>query len=118
MVCFTIISCASDDNYTALPEPQEIEPEETSPVIFDISEMPYQTLSEYNFFDGDLKDLSPVYGVLPYDLNASLFSDYAKKKRFVWMPKNSKATYNGDGNILELPIGSAIIKTFYYDKQF
>jgi uncharacterized repeat protein (TIGR03806 family) len=25
------------------------------------------------------------------------------------------ATYNGDGNVLELPVGSVLIKTFYYD---
>ena len=96
LFCLTISGCASDDNYTPIPEPQEIEPEEISPVIFDIAEIPYQSLSEYNFFDGDLKDLSPVYGVLPYDLNASLFSDYAKKKRFVWMPDDVSAAYVND----------------------
>lgn len=31
------------------------------------------------------------------------------------MPKGTKATYNGDGNVLELPVGAAIIKNFYYD---
>lgn len=31
------------------------------------------------------------------------------------MPTGSKATYAGDDKILEFPVGSAIIKTFYYD---
>ena len=31
------------------------------------------------------------------------------------MPIGLKATYNGDGNVLELPVGAALIKTFYYD---
>jgi hypothetical protein len=31
------------------------------------------------------------------------------------MPVGTKATYNGDGNILELPVGAVLIKTFYYD---
>ena len=99
-------SCSNDadDNYEAI-----------SPVQVDLTQVPYEKLSDYNFFDGNLKDQNPAIGVLPYAPISSLFTDYASKKRFVWMPKNSKATYNGDGNILELPIGSAIIKTFYYD---
>ena len=115
IVCLTIFSCTSDDYYTPIPEPQEIEPEEISPVIFDIAEVPYQTLSDYNFFDGDLKDLSPVYGVLPYDLNSSLFSDYAKKKRFVWMPDDVSAAYVNDYSPLNFPIGTVLIKNFYYN---
>jgi uncharacterized repeat protein (TIGR03806 family) len=31
------------------------------------------------------------------------------------MPNGVKATFNGDGNVLELPIGSALIKNFYYE---
>ena len=32
------------------------------------------------------------------------------------MPIGVKATYNGDSNVLELPVGAALIKTFYYEK--
>src|SRR5690606_825696 len=32
-----------------------------------------------------------------------------------WMPAGTKATYEGDGELLELPVGAAIIKNFYYD---
>ncbi len=31
------------------------------------------------------------------------------------MPKNSKGTFNGDGNVIELPLGAALIKNFYYE---
>jgi hypothetical protein len=31
------------------------------------------------------------------------------------MPKGTKATYNGDTKVLELPVGAVFIKTFYYD---
>jgi len=103
-------SCNSDDNYVPNPEP-----EQTSPVVFNINEVPYQTLSEYNFFDGNMKDLNPVYGVLPYDLNSALFSDYAKKKRFVWMPENVNAQYVNDFTSLDFPTGSILIKNFYYE---
>jgi uncharacterized repeat protein (TIGR03806 family) len=86
-----------------------------SDVIFDIEAMPYLTLSEYGFFEGDLKNLEPSFGVLPYSLNSKLFSDYAKKKRFVWLPNNSKANYVNDDVHLEFPVGAIIIKNFYYD---
>jgi len=110
IICLALFSCASDDNYVPNPEPEQV-----SPVVFDIAQVPYQTLSEYNFFDGDMKDLDPVYGVLPYDLNSTLFSDYAKKKRFIWMPSDVKASYINDQDILDFPIGTVLIKNFYYN---
>src|SRR5690606_27347561 len=86
-----------------------------SPVNFDIRVVPYEKLSDYNFFEGNLADQSPVYGVLPYEPINSLFSDYAHKKRFVWMPYNVSATYVSDGDNLNFPTGSVLIKTFYYE---
>src|SRR5690606_21071090 len=104
-----IISCGSDDsdNYTELPV--------VSPVVLDLAAVPYPKLSDYNFYEGDLKNLEPVYGVLPYDLNSSLFTDYALKKRFVWMPDNTTATYTSDGAIPNFATGTILIKNFYYE---
>lgn len=86
-----------------------------SPVIYNPDELPYPNLSDYNFFEGDLKNLDPVSGVIPYDLNSPLFSDYAHKKRFVWMPNGSLANYDSDYSSLNFPIGAFLIKNFYYD---
>ncbi|WP_223032394.1 Ig-like domain-containing protein [Hanstruepera marina] len=86
-----------------------------SPVNYDLDAFPYNTLSEYNFFEGALKDLNPVYGVIPYDINSALFTDYAHKKRFVWMPNGTKAVYENDYSPLDFPVGTIIIKSFYYD---
>ncbi|WP_250433527.1 Ig-like domain-containing protein [Hanstruepera flava] len=86
-----------------------------SPVNFNLGAFPYDTLSEYNFFEGDLKDLNPVYGVIPYDINSALFTDYAHKKRFVWIPSGVKAVYENDYSPLDFPVGTIIIKSFYYD---
>ncbi|WP_256259913.1 Ig-like domain-containing protein [Winogradskyella luteola] len=87
----------------------------SSVVNLNLESVPYQNLSAYNFFEGDLKDLSPNFGVLPYSLNSTLFTDYAEKKRFVWMPNNTKATYISDDVPLEFPVGTVLIKNFYYD---
>jgi len=86
-----------------------------SPVIFDINQVPYPKLSDYNFFEGSMDDHNPVFGVLPYEPITPLFSDYAHKKRFVWMPNGVKAEYVGDSDLLNFPLGSVLIKTFYYD---
>lgn len=75
---------------------------------------PHETLSSYNFFQGILKDLNPSFGVLPYDLSTPLFTDYAKKKRFIWMPNGVKASYINDYTPLDFPTGSVIIKNFFY----
>jgi len=86
-----------------------------SPVSVDLTQVPYPVLSDYHFFVGDLKDQIPALNVLPFKPASSLFADYAHKNRFVWMPPGLKASYNGDNNALELPVGAALIKTFYYD---
>lgn len=101
-----IISCSDTNDEEYVP---------VSPVSVDLSQVPYSKLSDYKFFTGQMKNQIPALNVLPYEPISSLFSDYAHKKRFVWMPIGSKATYNGDGAVLELPNGSALIKTFYYD---
>ena len=100
-----LFSCGSDDS----------EYKEVSPVVMDLAAVPYPKLSDYKFFVGDMKNLEPAYKVLPYDLNSELFTDYALKKRFVWMPEGTKATYTEDGEVLDLPVGAVLIKNFYYD---
>lgn len=101
-----LIACSDDNNDDYIP---------ASPVVVDLTKVPYPKLSDYKFFDGDIKNLSPSLDVLPYEPSSSLFSDYAHKKRFVWMPKGTKATFDSNGTILNLPVGAAIIKNFYYD---
>ena len=86
-----------------------------SNVVFNLENMPFQTLSEYQLFEGNLKNLEPGFGVTPYTLNSSLFTDYAKKKRFIWMPNNTKAAYISDDIPLNFPVGTILIKNFYYD---
>lgn len=71
-------------------------------------------LSDYGFFIGQLSDLSPSEELLPYDLNTPLFSDYASKKRFIYLPKGTKIDYEAT-EVLDFPVGTTLIKNFYYD---
>jgi uncharacterized repeat protein (TIGR03806 family) len=79
--------------------------------------MPKEKLSDYQFFEGNGSEQKPTKGVLPYSLNTPLFSDYAEKLRFVKLPDNQTVAYN-DTEVLDFPVGSTIIKTFYYPNDF
>lgn len=107
IITLLIAACSSSSDEEYMP---------VSPVIVDLTQVPYPKLSDYKFFEGDMKDQIPSLNVIPYEPASSLFSDYAHKKRFVWMPTGVKATFQGDGTVLNLPVGAALIKTFYYDK--
>ncbi len=108
--------------YTVCDESNNCYTENVSVTITSLSivtvfegETPHETLSAYNFFQGDLKDLDPTFGVIPYDLITPLFSDYAKKSRFIWMPNGVSATYINDYSPLQFPEGTIIIKNFFYN---
>ncbi len=57
-------------------------------------------LSDYGFFK-NMTTQDPSKGVLPYELITPLFSDYADKLRFIYLPNN-------------FPDGTVLIKTFAY----
>lgn len=67
-------------------------------------------LSDYGFFL-DAAAQSPATGVTPYRVQTPLWSDGAEKQRFLYLPAGAKARAQGDG-LLDLPVGSALIKTF------
>ena len=69
-------------------------------------------LSEYGFFINQAEQI-PADDVYPYELISTLFSDYSYKKRFVYVPEGTKATFQKDW-VFDFPVGSALIKTFYY----
>jgi uncharacterized repeat protein (TIGR03806 family) len=78
---------------------------------------PKQKLSEFNFFTGKISDLKPVEGIVPYDLNTPLFSNYAEKLRFIKLPTGEKANYTEAGSF-DFPKGTVVIKNFYYHNDF
>jgi len=53
---------------------------------------------------------------MPYDLNTPLFSDYAGKYRYVWMPAGTSATYSDDG-VFNFPVGTVLAKTFAFPAE-
>lgn len=68
-------------------------------------------LSAYDLFEGNGASQTPVDGVIPYDLNSALFSDYMWKYRFVKLPDGTSAEYHADQEF-KFPVGTIIAKTF------
>ncbi|MFO0595835.1 MAG: PQQ-dependent sugar dehydrogenase [Myxococcaceae bacterium] len=67
-------------------------------------------LSQTGCFDAQ-DPTKPVAGLIPYDLNAPLWSDGAQKERHFAIPDGATITVQPDGDF-DLPIGSVVSKTF------
>ena len=92
-------------------------PPEPGAVQFVSERLPYPRLSDYGFFSGELPELQPREGVVPYDLINTLFTDYADKARFLWMPATAQASIGPDGRI-DFPDSTVLIKNFFYPHDF
>lgn len=68
-------------------------------------------LSEYGFFNGGAGQ--PSLTLISYSLRTPLFSDYAEKQRFIFLPENAAVKTDDEGR-LEFPVGTALIKSFGY----
>lgn len=86
-------------------------------VALDISQQPLKNLSEYHFFKGSINELKPNKGLIPYDLISPLFTDYAFKARFVYVPEGQSIDFD-TSEVLQFPIGTCLIKNFYYPEDF
>jgi uncharacterized repeat protein (TIGR03806 family) len=87
---------------------------EMAPVAFHAEGRPAK-LSDWHVVEVQGDKLVLNQGVLPYDLNTPLFTDYAHKLRTVWMPEDTSAKYDADDSF-DFPVGTVISKTFYYPR--
>jgi len=71
-----------------------------------------QNLSTYQLFESQCNPTANANARgLPFDLAVPLFTDYASKYRFVFVPENETATYQAS-EAFDFPIGTVIVKTF------
>ncbi|MEW5685952.1 MAG: SO2930 family diheme c-type cytochrome [Pseudomonadota bacterium] len=77
-----------------------------------LAEAPAPKLSDYRLF-ADAAGRQPNAGLTPYALNTPLFSDYAEKFRFLYLPAGKAARYRADG-AFDFPVGAVLVKTFAY----
>jgi len=112
-----------------IPEPppvptlaEELSPEETAAlcgatpagVNWPALEANCPFLADYNLFQGNDPRGPVTEAGLEYDLTTPLFSDYANKYRFVFVPPGEAASYDATG-IFDMPVGTIISKTFAFD---
>ena len=85
-----------------------------APVALDVllAETPAPKLADYRLFT-DVAGRRTNAGLTPYALNTPLFSDYAEKFRFLYLPPGAKARYRADG-VFDFPVGTTLVKTFAY----
>ncbi len=97
----------------------EWEAPEIKTASLDFAQIPFKNLSDYGFFKGKIRELEAEDGVIPYEPASSLFTDYAHKSRFIWMPEESQAKINKDmEGTMEFPDQTVLIKNFYYPSDF
>lgn len=85
-----------------------------APVALDalLAADPAPTLAAYRLFT-DAGATQPNGRVTRYTLNTPLFSDYALKHRYVFVPPGRTIGYRASG-VLDFPVGTALVKTFAY----
>jgi uncharacterized repeat protein (TIGR03806 family) len=71
-----------------------------------------RSLSAYGIFEDPIRQI-PNANYVPYDVVTPMFSDYADKHRFVYVPDGLSIQYRSD-EAFEMPVGSVLVKTFSY----
>ncbi|HEY2368127.1 MAG TPA: hypothetical protein VGH87_17130, partial [Polyangiaceae bacterium] len=77
----------------------------------------YDKLSSYCMVSVEAGDVVPENGVTPYDQSTPLFTDYATKRRTIWMPPGTSATYDADGPF-DFPVGTIATKSFGFSGKW
>lgn len=76
----------------------------------------FDQLSEYGLFFHESGQIKPNIKLKMYQVTNALFTDYARKDRFIYIPDNKSATLLNNG-FFEYPTGSILVKNFYYDEK-
>jgi uncharacterized repeat protein (TIGR03806 family) len=113
-VCFFTLGCQNKSNISA---PTALKVKAEMSLLNHVLTDEKKFLSEYGFFKGPIAELIPNSDVYPYDINNPLFSDYALKKRFVFLPSGNKMKIEDSGEVT-FEVGSILIKNFYYPADY
>lgn len=78
-----------------------------------MAEVPYQRLSDYDFFVGELDKLEPRPGVVPFEPVSPLWADGALKYRFLYLPEGETISFH-ENEDWDFPVGTIAIKHFAF----
>lgn len=80
----------------------------------DPGDPPYDKLSDWGFFAGELVDQQPAEDVIAYAVAAPLWADFAGKGRYMRLPEGGKIGF-ADLDAWSFPQDTIFIKTFFFD---
>ena len=117
-----------------LDTPQDIEDGETPPTDEEIAalctpeegstvpnfaalEVNCPSLSGYNLFASTTEPREQSNSGIHYNLITPLFTDYASKYRFIFVPEDKQAGYSNK-EVMDFPVGTIIAKTFTMPRDF
>lgn len=105
-----LAACGSDDGPTAEPDVCTVADGDgpAAPLAGPLC----KRLSSYRLFT-DLPTQATAAGVVPFDVNTPLFSDYTDKLRWLWLPDGQAMTWS-DVDSFAMPVGTILAKTFAY----
>ncbi len=72
-------------------------------------------LSEMGVFQAINANITPANGVQLYEINSTLFTDYAQKQRLIRLPVGTTMKPNGNDLLPNFPDNTLIAKTFFYN---
>jgi parallel beta-helix repeat protein len=91
-------------------------PEGSQPNV-EAVEVTCKSLSAYNLFADQGEPRVGANAGIHYELITPLFTDYAQKYRFIFVPGGKQAAYNSR-DTLDFPVGTIIAKTFTMPRDF
>lgn len=124
-----LISCGgSDDSAEVVPQPETPtvtpdptpDPSPSSACEANTSEVNWdalmnedcEVLAQYGLFvDPSIPTDSPVSPGIPYQLSTELFSNYASKHRFIFVPEGKTLSYDAKATF-DMPVGTVLVKSF------
>lgn len=75
-----------------------------------------QYLCQWRLFEGDIAELSPARDVVPYTVISNLFTDDARKARFIRVPEGKTIGFSNEGS-WTFPVGTVLVKSFGYPED-
>lgn len=76
----------------------------------------FENLSEFGIHASGTKNFVASPQLVKYEVINELFSDYANKDRYIYLPEGKKATLKDDGHF-DWPEGTMLVKNFGYSKN-
>lgn len=127
IICLLLASCKHQEtppssNYTdlisSLPSNPDICTQNQNSINYQaILDARCNWLSDYNLFD-TLNSNETILGTkgFSYEINSELFTDFANKSRYIFLPENQSITFNSN-NHFTFPVGTVLVKIFSLDSS-